>query len=85
MGFNLNIFHDVMMDIACLGACSLIRGSTCCSPLENLPKLLQSLPLFPELGVQLVELLEVGYVTPGGDLSRTLLHWLRDVRGRWPP
>jgi hypothetical protein len=39
-GFNLDIFHDATMDVTCLGACSLVRGSTCRFPLENLPKLL---------------------------------------------
>jgi hypothetical protein len=39
-GFNLGIFHDVPMDIVSLGACSLVRGSTCDFLLKNLPKLL---------------------------------------------
>jgi hypothetical protein len=39
-GFNLDIFHDATMDVAFLGACSLVMRSTRRFPLENLPKLL---------------------------------------------
>jgi hypothetical protein len=38
--FDLGIFHDAAVDIACLGATSLVKSSTCCLPLKNLPKLL---------------------------------------------
>jgi hypothetical protein len=52
------------MDVACLGACSLVRSPTCRFPLQNLSKLLQSLLFFFELGVQFVELLKVDHLTP---------------------
>jgi hypothetical protein len=65
-GFGLGIFHDTMMNITCLGACTFIENLASCFPLENLLELLQSLLVFSELGVQLSELFEVAHVTPGG-------------------
>jgi hypothetical protein len=79
-GFGFGILHDVTMDVACLCACSLVKSLAGCFPIENLPKLLHSLLFLSELGVQLVELLEVGHVTQGG-LSLTHLHWFPNVWG----
>jgi hypothetical protein len=79
-GFNLGVFHDAMMDVAALkrapssGALpAAFRSRTCRSCCSRL--------FFPELGVQLTELLEVGYVTLREGLSHTLLPWLPHVRG----
>jgi hypothetical protein len=59
-----DIFHDVTMNIACLGTRALVKNLASCFPLENLPEPLQPLMFFPEFGVQLAELFEVGHVTP---------------------
>jgi hypothetical protein len=64
--FSLGFFHDAMMNIACLGACTLIKNLAGGFTLENLPKWLQSLMFLSEHGVQLAELFEVGHVTSRG-------------------
>jgi hypothetical protein len=50
-GFSLSIFHDTMMNVACIVACTVIKNLTSCFPFENLPELLQPLMFLFELGV----------------------------------
>lgn len=66
-GFGFGTLHDVTMDIACLGTCSLVKSLAGCFPVENLPKLLHSFLFLSEPGVQLAEPLEVGHVTWGAE------------------
>jgi hypothetical protein len=72
-GFGLGIFHDMTMNVACLGACTFVKNLASCFPLENLPELLHTLLLFSEIGVQLMKLFEVGHVTPWRGLGLTQL------------
>jgi hypothetical protein len=39
-GFCLDIFHDTIMNVACLGTCTFIKNLASCFPLENLTDLL---------------------------------------------